>query len=273
MAEEAMRGHLLDPTSREKDAISAASIMMRAVATTQSWKLWDGSSKHIPSLRDLHAMEDANYALRHFKASYKGASPYKVLEDDLDCLRGLPRSFLRSAQELTEMGGELVDDLRLVAGKQFDQVEQNTKSTRAKVFVQNVGIPLAQRLFSSKTLLKHACSSKPLAEQLSGELESLTVMEAKQIETHLPKIKCDLKKTLTTNLLFETEEPISTRQISLFRELEKRYANVISRVERLPDQESKEAILATCEVERASWATLVAKSKRDDWILKYRTKK
>lgn len=94
MAEEAMRGHLLNPTSREKDAISAASIMMRAVATTQSWKLWDGSSKHSPSLRDLHAMEDANYALRHFKASYKGASPYNILEDGLDCLWGLPRGFL-----------------------------------------------------------------------------------------------------------------------------------------------------------------------------------
>jgi hypothetical protein len=195
------------------------------------------------------------------------------LRTTLTVFGGCPAAFSRSAQELTEMGGELVDDLRLVAGKQFDHVEQNTKSTRAKVFVQNVGIPLAQRLFSSKRLLKRACSSKPLAEQLSGELESLTVLEAKQIETHLPKIKCDLKKTLTTNLLFETEEPISTRQISLFRELENRYANVVSRVERLPDQESKEAILATCEVERASWATLVAKSKRDDWILKYRTKK
>jgi len=145
MAEEAISGQLLDPSSKEKDAISVASIMLKAVATTQSWKLWS-VRKHALSIRDLNTLEDANYALRHFKASHRGASPLSVLEDELTCLLGIPRQALRNAQSLTERGGEFIDNLRLVAGKQFDQAEQDSKSIRAKLFVQNVGVPLAKRL-------------------------------------------------------------------------------------------------------------------------------
>lgn len=274
MAEEAIRGQLLDPTSKEKDAISAASIMLKAVATTQSWRFWYPDNAHIPSIPDLHAMEDANYALRHFKANHRGASPYSVLEDDLHCLWGIPRRALRNAQELTELNGELVDDLRLVAGKQLDQVEQDARSTRAKELVQNVGVPLAQRLSRHKALLRDACSSRPLAEQLSAELDSAGIMEFKHMVTYLPKIKgADPRKTLTATLLFDVKEPFPIRQLSLFRELEKRYVNVISRVVRLPDRKSKENLLAVLDVQRAKWAILAARSKWNDWQIKYDKKR
>ena len=161
--EEVMRKQIPDPTSKEEDAISVASIMLKAVMSTQSWNLLmpTSRSKHTPSLRDLHAMEDANYALRHFKASYTGASPFSVLEDDLLCLRGIPHSGLQRAQKLTERVGDLVNYLRLIAGEQFDQAEKDSKSHRALASSQNK-ISIAQRLHFCKYLLKRICYSKPL---------------------------------------------------------------------------------------------------------------
>ncbi|KAF3031149.1 hypothetical protein E8E11_000854 [Didymella keratinophila] len=263
MAEEAIKGRLLDPSSKEKDAISVASIMLKAVATTRSWKLWS-VRKHALSIRDLNTLEDANYALHHFKASQKGASPLSVLEDELTCLRKIPRN----AQSLTERSSEFIDNLRLVAGKQFDQAEQNSKSIRAKLFVQDVGVPLAKRLCFTKLLIKKTCLSESMAEQISTELNSVTVMEAKQIKTHLCKIEgADVGKEPTANLLFETKKPFSAQQLSGFRELEKRYVNVTSRVERLPDQTYqvfKENLLVQFGAERAGWPVLAAKTKVDD---------
>ena len=136
------------------------------------------------------------------------------------------------------MGGDFVDDLKLVAGEQFDQAQQYSKSIRAKLFVQNVGVPLARQLSSIKSLVKQTCHSKPLAEQISTELNSLAVMEAKQIEMHLTTFKgVDLGHRPASSLPFrENKKSFSARQLCDFRELEKRYVNVISRVERLPDQ-------------------------------------
>jgi hypothetical protein len=55
------------------------------------------------------------------------------------------------------MGGDFVDDLKLIAGEQSDQAQQYSKSIRAKLFVQNVGDPLARRLSSTKSLAKQTC--------------------------------------------------------------------------------------------------------------------
>jgi hypothetical protein len=220
-------------------------------------------------------MEDASYALRHFKASHKGASPLSVLENNLLCIHGIPRWGLSHAQEMTEQGGDLVNDLRLVAGKQFDKAEQSSNSHLALPFVHNVGIPLAQRLYRLKKMLKHACHSAPLADQLSADLDYIVSTEAKLAETYLPTLKDDLHRTNTAFLLRnEIKENIfSTRQLCLFKKLEKRYVNVIARVERLPDRKEREALLAVCEYERVGWAALSAHVQAKDYVSKYRKKK
>ena len=213
-------------------------------------------SKHTPSLRDLHAMEDANYALRHFKASHTGASPFSVLEADLLCLRGIPYLGLQRAQKLTERGGDLVNDLRLIAGEQFDQAEKDSKSHRALASVQSK-IPIARRLHFCKYLLKRICHSKPLVEQLSADLDYVFSTEAKLVDTYLSdKTKEKLKESHPVHLLYEEKTIFSARQLYLIRGLEKRCANVISRVERLPDCDDKEALLVECEAERVQMALL-----------------
>jgi hypothetical protein len=270
-----MRRQIPDPTSKEEDAISVASIMLKAVISNQSWNLLMpmSRSKHTPSLRDLHAMEDANYALRHLKASYTGASPFSVLEDDLLCLRGIPHSGLHEAQRLTEMGGGLVNDLRLIAGEQFDQAEKDSKSHRALASVQNK-IPIAQRLFFCKYLLKRFCHSKPLIEQLSADLDYVFSTGAKLVDTYLSdKTKEKLKESHPVHLLYHEKTIFTARQLYLIKGVEKRCANVISRVERLPDCDDKESLLVECEAERACWAVLGGVVQTHEWGDKRRSKR
>jgi hypothetical protein len=270
-----MRGQIPDPTSKEEDAISVASIMLKVVISTQSWKLLmpRGKYRDTPSLSDLHAMEDANYALRHFKASYTGASPFSVLEDDLLCLRGIPHAGLLKAQKLTEMGGDLVNDLRLIAGEQFDQAEQDSKSHRALASVQKK-IPIAQRLHFCKYLLKRICHSKPLVEQLSADLDYVFSTEAKLVEAYLPEMTTDeLKESHTVHLLWKEKTIFSARELYLIRGLEKRCASVISRVERLPDGIDKDTLLVNCEAERVHWAILGARIQNEEWGTKLRSKR
>ena len=38
MAEEVIKGQLLDPSGEEKDAVSTVSIMLQTVAAIQNWK-------------------------------------------------------------------------------------------------------------------------------------------------------------------------------------------------------------------------------------------
>jgi hypothetical protein len=85
VAEEAIKRQLLDPNGDNKFSISKLSIMLQAVAATQSWELWS-KPKHALSIRDLNTPYDANYALRHFKRSHRGFSPLGVLEGELTCL-------------------------------------------------------------------------------------------------------------------------------------------------------------------------------------------
>lgn len=222
-------------------------------------------SKHTPSLRDLHAMEDANYALRHFKASHTGASPFSVLEADLLCLRGIPYLGLQRAQKLTERGGDLVNDLRLIAGEQFDQAEKDSKSHRALASVQSK-IPIARRLHFCKYLLKRICHSKPLVEQLSADLDYVFSTEAKLVDTYLSeKTKEKLKESHPVHLLYDEETIFSARQLFLIRGVEKHCANVISREERLPDCDDKEALLVECEAERVHWALLGGRIQTQEW--------
>jgi hypothetical protein len=272
MAEEAIRGHILDPTSKEKDAISAASIILKAVASTEIWRLRISQREYSPSIQDLLAIEDASYALHHFKASYKGASPHSVLEDKIDCLYGMPRSALFNAQDIVVGGGEVVEILRLIAGRQFDQVERNQSNSRAGIFVQDIGIPLAVKIGALKYMLRDACPSKALPEEISKELDSIGIAEAKQIEALLPKMKGDLRATLKRSSLFTTKRPFSARQLSLFTNIEKRFVRFISRVERQPDSESKETLLVAFEAERAMWASMAAMAGLSVHDQKYRRK-
>jgi hypothetical protein len=270
-----LREQIPDPTSKEKDAISVASIMLKAVISTQSWMFLMGLSKNRspPSLRDLHAMEDANYALRHFKASYTGASPFSVLEDDILCLGGIPNEGLRKAQKLTELGGDLVDDVRLITGEQFDQAEQDSKNHRALASVEK-RIPIAQRLHFCKYLLKRTCHSKPLVEQLSADLDYVFSTEAKLVDKYLPEMTKDrLKKSHAAPLLWEEKTIFSARELYLIRGLEKRCASVISRVERLPDAPDsidKDTLLINCEAERFMWAFLGGQIQMSEWGTKHR---
>ena len=275
LTEEVLRMQIPDPTSKEEDAIAVASIMLKAVKSTQSWK-WlipERKTKQTPSLRDLHAMEDANYALRHFKASYTGATPFSVLETDLFCLRGIPQLGLRKAQRLTEMGGDFVDDLRTIAGKQFDQAEQNSKSHRALASVHFI-IPIAQQLHFCKYLLKRICHSKPLAEQLSADLDYVFSTEAKLAEKYIPeKMKDELKEKGTFYPLLRAKTVYSAQHHHLIKGVEKRYANIISRVERLPECGDKEALLVMCESGRAGWAALGAGIQAKKWEATLRPKR
>lgn len=76
-------------------------------------------------------------------------------------------------------------------------------------------------------------------------LNSVVVMEARQIEMHLTRFKgkgVEMGHIPTSDLLFrENENPFSARQLSDFREVGKRYVNGISRVERLPDQKDQKS--------------------------------
>ncbi|KAJ4378513.1 hypothetical protein N0V86_006219 [Didymella sp. IMI 355093] len=169
-------------------------------------------------------------------------------------------------------GGGVVEILRLVAGRQFDQVEQNQSNSQAGIFLENIGIPLAMKICTLKILLRDACPSKALPEEISKELDSIGIVEAKQIEALVPKMKGDLRVTLRLSSLFETNRPFSARQLSLFTDIEKRFVKFISRVERQPDSESKDALLVAFEAERAMWANMAAMAGISVHQLKYRRK-
>ena len=86
-----------------------------------------------------------------------------------------------------------------------------------------------------------------------------------------------MKESHPVHLLYAEETIYSARQLRLIRGLEKRCANVISRVERLPDCDDKEALLVNCEAERVHWALLGGRiqiqERRDKLEYKLRSKR
>lgn len=262
LSEEAIRKHILNPSSTEKVAIQVASIILKTVASTQMFKIWRQKyqHKHAPTIQDLHAIEDADFALRHFKATFKGSSPCSVLKDDLDCLQGIPVNVLSNAQKTIMAGGDLITTLRSIAGKQFDQAEKDQGNTRATTLLQNLAFPFALKLCRIENTLKDICPSTALSKQILAELNFITVVEVHELEALLLRIKGGLQVD-AKELAYTKSKVFSDRQVILFADLEKRYIKVISKLNQVPDHSLKEELLLLFEAERANWAGMAARAK------------